>query len=297
MDDHRITITPLYALQEMYEAVELQQIYWGSEIESVVPAHMLFSIATTGGHVIVARDGQRMVGVLIGLLGTDIEVKDRPAMANLLIASKRMVVLPEYRSSGIGYHLKLKQRELAIAQGIRLVTWTFDPLLARNAYLNMHKLGCISQKYLENYYGTDDSKGLASLGSSDRLSVEWWITNRRVQVKLDGTRADLSFAHYQSGNAVIVNPTQEYDGLVYPPETLLEANSTFVLLEIPLNYPEIVTAHVQLAMEWREHIRGLMQYLLARGYLITDFVREFYEGRDRVFYVLSYNSGFDFHLN
>ncbi len=69
-----------------------------------------------------------MVGVLIGFLGTNAEETERPAMANLQMVSKRMVVLPEYRGQGIGYNLKVVQRDLSIRQGIRLVTWTFDPL-------------------------------------------------------------------------------------------------------------------------------------------------------------------------
>ncbi len=94
------SIRPLQKLGEMYEAVELQKTYWGVDLESVVPAHMLFSLATAGGHVLAAFDGDKMVAVLIGFLGTDVQELNRPAMANLRIVSKRMIVLPEYRGQG-----------------------------------------------------------------------------------------------------------------------------------------------------------------------------------------------------
>ena len=182
------SIRTLYKLEDMHEAVELQKTYWGTDLESVVPAHMLFSLATSGGHVIAAFDGDKMVAVLIGFLGTDIQEPTRPAMANLRIVSKRMIVLPEYRGQGVGYKLKKRQREFAMRQGIRLVTWTFDPMLMANAHLNIRKLGAISTSYLENYYGTVNEGGLSRTGTSDRLLVEWWVTNRRVEERLNGSR-------------------------------------------------------------------------------------------------------------
>ncbi len=67
------SIRILQKLEEMHEAVELQKTYWGMDLESVVPAHMLFSLATSGGHVLAAFDGDKMVAVLIGFLGTDVQ--------------------------------------------------------------------------------------------------------------------------------------------------------------------------------------------------------------------------------
>jgi predicted GNAT superfamily acetyltransferase len=182
------SIRLLHNLSEMHESVELQKTYWGSDLESVVPAHMLFSLATSGGHVLAAFDGDKMVAVLIGFLGTDVQEASRPAMANLRIVSKRMIVLPEYRGQGVGFKLKKRQREFAMRQGIRLVTWTFDPLLATNAHLNIRKLGAISTSYLEDYYGTSNEGGLSRVGSSDRLLVEWWVTNRRLEERISGSR-------------------------------------------------------------------------------------------------------------
>lgn len=282
-----IEIRPLYNLTEMKAAVELQKIYWGEDLESVIPAHMLFSLATNGGHVLAAFDGERMVGVLIGFLGTNMEEQDRPAMANLHFVSKRMVILPEYRGQGIGYKLKLAQRSLAMRQGVRLVVWTFDPLLAANAHLNVRKLGGISYRYLENYYGTSDDGGLAKLGSSDRLQVEWWVTNRRVEERITGTRGDLSLKQYLDAYTPIVNPAEFNDDLPRPAATFSRPSGALVLVEIPAQYELMMERDPQLAQTWRSHTRDVFKMLFSMGFVVTDFMRETFEGRDRAFYLLS----------
>jgi len=291
-------IRTLHTLDEMAQAVELQRTYWGDDLESVVPAHMLFTISQYGGHVIGAFDGDKMIAVLIGLIGTnEQEDSDRPAMANLLIASKRMVVLPEYRSSGIGYELKLEQRRRAIKQGIRLVTWTFNPLLSLNAHLNLRKLGCIAEKYHVNLYGTSDASGLSEMGWSDRLHADWWVTNRRVEVRLSGQRTALSLAQYLSGGATLINPAKQGEVYLQPAVSLRQSSGAFALIEVPLNYAALVKADPALGKDWQMHIREMFLSLMGNGFIVTDFLRDTYEGRDRGFYLLSYNMGFDFSLN
>lgn len=287
-DEGRITIRPLVTLDDMRPAVELQRVYWGSDLESVVPAHMLFSLAQHGGHVLAAFAADQLVGILIGFLGTDGD-PDRPALANLQMISKRMVVLPAFRGGGVGYRLKLAQRQLAIRAGVRLVTWTFDPLLALNAHLNLHKLAAVCPAYLVNYYGTSEAGGLAALGSSDRLAVEWWVTHRRVDVRLSGARGDLRLPQYLEAETPILNATAlTADGFPVPPDSALPAGGTLALLEIPTDYPALKAADPALAIHWRETTRAVFQTMLGRGYVVTDFLRAHHEGRDRAFYVLSY---------
>ena len=283
-------IRPLRALEEMRPVVELQKGYWGDDLESVIPAHMLFSLANHGGHVLAAFDGEQPVGVLVGFLSTNMEEPKRPAMANLQIFSKRMVVLPEYRSQGIGYRLKLAQRDLAIEQGIRLVVWTFDPMLSVNAHLNIRKLGGICQSYHEDYYGTSSEGGLAKLGSSDRLMLEWWVTNRRVEERINGSRKDLMLSHYLDANTSIINPSAlSHDGILLPAEKTVAPTGTFALLEVPTRYPTLETSNPQLARAWRLHTRLMFRQMFAGGFVVTDFLTEEYEGRERSFYLLSYN--------
>jgi predicted GNAT superfamily acetyltransferase len=294
METSTVRIRPLMTLDEMYEAVELQRTYWGNDVESVVPAQMLYTIVGCGGHVIAAFDGDRMVGVLIGLIGTDTAVKDRPAMANLLVASKRMVVLPEFRSSGIGYRLKLAQREAAIRQGIRLVTWTFDPLQSKNARLNLRKLGGIGKEYQVNAYGTRDETGLSRFGWSDRLKVQWWVTNRRVEERLFGQRAELRLAQYLDAGAVLINPTTTVDGTTVYAERYNRVDGPFALVEIPRDFDSIARTEQQIARGWQHHIREAFVTLLNGGYYVSDFLTDSLDGRDRAFYLFSADVGFDF---
>jgi chorismate synthase len=285
-----IEIRTLRALSEMRGVVELQQTYWGGDAESVIPAHMLFSLANHGGHVLAAFDDQEIVGALVGFLGTSEQDSERPAMAGLQIVSKRMIVLPDYRNHGVGYRLKLAQRELALKQAIRLVTWTFDPLLSTNAHLNIRKLGATAHVYLEDYYGTENEGGLTTLGSSDRLQVEWWVTNRRVEERLFGNRPELNLEHYLGANTVILNPTTSTDdGAILPSQLATVPAGSFALLEIPVNYSGLVSENPALAQTWRVHSRVLFKTVFGAGYIVTDFLRTEFEGRERAFYLLSYN--------
>jgi predicted GNAT superfamily acetyltransferase len=283
-------IRSLRSLSEMQQAVDLQKTYWGSDLESIIPAHMLFSLANHGGHVLAAFEDNTMAGVLIGFLGTSEQDSNRPAMANLQIVSKRMIVLPPFRNRGIAYQLKLAQRDLALQQGVRLITWTFDPLLATNAHLNIRKLGVTSHLYLQDYYGTQAEGGLTTLGSSDRLLVEWWVTNRRVEERLFGKRADLNLDQYLGAGTVIVNATSATDdGMTMPALKTTPPGTSMALVEIPTDYASLVKNNPTLAQRWRTHSRELFQQLMTSGFIVTDFLRQNFEGRPRAFYLLSYN--------
>jgi predicted GNAT superfamily acetyltransferase len=280
-----IDIRPLLALPEMQDAVLLQRSYWGDDLESVIPVHMLFSLARHGGHVLAAFAGDAMAGVLVGFLGTDIE-RDGPAPSKLQIVSKRMVVLPEYRNQGIAYQLKMAQRDATMQQGLDLVTWTFDPLLATNAHLNIRKLGAICTRFYQDYYGTADWGGLVLLGTSDRVWVEWRLREPPVEARVSATHEALRLRDYLDNGTPILNPALAAD-LPWPAQAVSAVREQQVLLEIPRDYMAIVRADEALARAWRAHIREQLHHLMQAGYRIVDFVGDHYEGRDRVFYVLS----------
>ena len=94
-------------------------------------------------------------------------------------------VLPEYRDAGIGRRLKLRQREDALARGIDLIEWTFDPLEIKNAYFNMQRLGAIVRRYVRNQYGTTSSHLHGGL-PTDRCTAEWWVASERVRSIVNG---------------------------------------------------------------------------------------------------------------
>ncbi|MDE2853284.1 MAG: GNAT family N-acetyltransferase [Chloroflexota bacterium] len=281
-----INIRRLLTAREHDRAVELQKLYWGDEAENLVPRHMLHSISHYGGHVLGACDGEELVGLVMGFIGTDIDIEApdaRPAMANLLIMSKRMVVRPEYRGRNIGFRLKMAQRDLALKQAIRLVTWTVDPLLAANAHFNIRKLGAVVQRYAVNYIELVEATGL----KSDRLVVEWWVTQRRVKERAKGAGGKLTLQQYFDVGAPIVNRADGSGEWLLPRRMTEAPHTTFALIEIPPDFPALEAADPNLADAWRSHIRDVFPPMLDAGYIVTDFVTGEFEGRPRSFYLLS----------
>ncbi len=281
-----IEIRRLLGAAQHDQAVELQKSYWGQDAENLVPRNVLHSISHYGGHVLGAYDGDRLVGLLMGFIGTDIDVDApdaRPAMANLLIMSKRMVVLPAYRRRNIGFRLKMAQRDLAIKHAIRLVTWTVDPLLAPNAHLNIRKLGAVIQRYETNFFGLEERESLRS----DRLVVEWWVTQRRVKERAKGAGSALTLQQYFDVNAPIVNRADVSHHWLRPRRMTDVPLSTFALVEIPGDFRQLEADDRGLADVWRYHIRDVFPRMLAAGYIVTDFVSGHFENRRRSFYLLS----------
>ena len=283
-----IRIQRLLKAAQLDEVVELQKTYWGQDAGNLVPRHMLYSLALHGGHVLGAYDDEKLVGFVMGFIGTDIDMDDRharPAMANLLIMSKRMVVLSGYRGRSIGYRLKLAQRDIAMKQAIRLITWTFDPLLAANAHLNIRKLGAVAQVFSANYFGLTKGDPLRS----DRLVIEWWVTQQRVKARVRGAGSQLTLQQYLEVRAPIVNRAIAAGDWLQPRPMTAAPGSTFALMEIPSDFIQLEAAERGLADEWRWHIREVFTQLFAAGYIITDFVSDDSTGRWRSYYLLSHH--------
>jgi len=159
------------SLAEFHRCVELQREIWKEAELEVEPATIFVVAAHTGGQVLGAFDGDRMVGYTLALVG----LRDRVAYLH----SHMTGVLDEYRDRGVGRLLKLFQRDEALGRGIRLIQWTFDPLELRNAHFNLNRLGAICREYQPNLYGVTTSplhRGLAT----DRLLAEWHLDSARV---------------------------------------------------------------------------------------------------------------------
>lgn len=288
-----VVIRPLVSLDELQAAEVLQRQVWDAP-STVIYQPMLISFVRNGGSVIGAFMEGRLIGILIGYLGMEAPEADRPAMANLKLVSQRMAIAPEFRDSGVGFELKLAQRRFAMRHGIRLVTWTFDPLQSRNAYLNVRKLGAIIYEYHRDYFGTAHAP-LVAAESSDRVMAEWWVTSNRVEQRLSGRRAGLSIEQYLTASARILNPSGvTASGLPTPPELMEAPQSSVVLVEIPESFEDILKRDAALALAWRQHSRVALETVLRAGYTATDFVHDPHEGRMRSFYALSYDRAMDF---
>ena len=133
----------------------------------------MFIVASRiGGQVLGAFDGETIVGFAMSFPG----YRDGRAYLH----SHMLAVLPEYRNAGLGRRLKLAQRDDALARGIDLMEWTFDPLEIKNAHLNIARLGAIARRYKRDFYGPSTSPLQGGL-PTDRLYAEWWLRSARVR--------------------------------------------------------------------------------------------------------------------
>lgn len=175
-----IEIRRLSTLDEFAEVLRLQQVIWGFADVEVLPLRFLVVVIKVGGHVFGAYDAGDMIGFCFAIPG--IKPEGRP-----FLHSHMLGVLPAYQNSGIGRRLKLTQREDALARGIDLIEWTFDPLELKNAFFNIERLGAIVRRYTVNQYGVTASPLHGGL-PTDRCVAEWWIGSDRVKTALAGER-------------------------------------------------------------------------------------------------------------
>ena len=282
-----IDIRSIETIADCHAVEELQRRVWpGSDLE-VVPLHVLITIAHNGGVLLGAWDDETLVGFVFGFLGTDEGEAHRPALTRLKHCSHMLGVLPEYRDQGLGYKLKLAQREEVLKQGIRLITWTYDPLESRNANLNIARLGAVCKTYKREVYGEMADALNAGL-PSDRFQVDWWITSQRVKQRLSGDRPRLTYQSFASAGVPIVNPARpNTNGLPKMIADITEPLGMLGLIEIPANFQAIKLADNALAHEWKTRTRSTFETAFDAGYLVTDFIHETIDGRQRAFYVLA----------
>jgi predicted GNAT superfamily acetyltransferase len=173
-----LEIRQLTHLEEFGDIFELQKTIWSYADSELIPMRFLAVVAKVGGHVFGAYDGPRMIGFCFAIPG--IKPDGLPYLHSHMLG-----VLPAYRNAKIGRRLKLRQRDDALARGIALIEWTFDPLELKNAFLNIEKLGAIVRVYKENQYGTTTSPLHGGL-PTDRCTAQWWIDSPRVHSILIG---------------------------------------------------------------------------------------------------------------
>lgn len=257
-DDIRHLHTP----RDADAVVELQHSIWGAD---EVPGHVLLTAAHNGGLLAGAFVGNRLAAFVFGFLGFNGNA--RPPQ--LKHCSHQLGVHPDFRNQGLGFALKRFQRDYVAAQGIELITWTFDPLLSANAHLNIARLGAVCNTYLEDVYGPLDD-GLNAGLPSDRFQVELWVNSPRVQAAM---RRELTLGGL-SWDAFWINPPEH--GLLAPPGPLPDMAEwpTSVALAIPLDFLKLKEEDSAAAAAWRCSTRTAFVRLFAEGYVVVGFLRQ-----------------------
>jgi predicted GNAT superfamily acetyltransferase len=251
--------------EDYHACVELQKDIWGRDFSDVVPSSIL-KISQKVGSVAAgafAPDG-RMLGFVWGLTG----VRD----GGFFHWSHMLGVHPEARDLRLGTRLKLLQRELLLPLGIQDVEWTYDPLEARNAHLNLNHLGAEPVQYVEDMYAGEMGSELARGIGTDRFIVRWRIASDRVAAILAG-ESPIDPAIF--GGSPIVGLEAAEEGYSLP-------EAPRVRVEIPANIQEVKDRNPDEAAAWRQSTRRAFQHYFERSYRVTAYLRD----GDRRFYGL-----------
>ena len=269
--------------EEMILVEQLQRDVWPGSETDVVPLHMLITAIHNGGLVLGAFIDEKIVGFIFGIPGLE-TTPDGPRPKH---CSHMMGIHPDHRDSGIGFALKQAQWQMVRQQGLDHITWTFDPLLSRNAYLNIAKLGAVCTTYRRAEYG-DMRDGLNAGLPSDRFQLDWWINTRRVERRLGKrSRPTLKLTHVaRSGLRPFYSLQTITAGLPLPPEHVPTFDDRLLLAEIPGDFTALKGKDFGLARDWRFFTRELFETAFAKNYIITDFIFDKNEGSPRGLYVL-----------
>ena len=228
--DDGITIRHCHGIEEFEACVRVERAVWQSSDIDVVPIPLFVVASETGGHVLGAFQRTDLVGFTLAVAGWRAR---KPFLHSHMTA-----VLEGKRDLGIGRRLKLFQREDALARGISLVEWTFDPLVTKNAHFNFMRLGAIARRYLPNAYGITTSPLHGTL-PTDRLVAEWHLNSARVRRFLSGK-----------------------------PQAAPESKRA-VRIGVPSNIEELKSSAPSEAREIQLRIRAEFQKWLGKGYAAT----------------------------
>jgi predicted GNAT superfamily acetyltransferase len=250
-----VTVTVLSDLDDLRAAAELLKLVWGER--APVSTDLLRALEHTGSYVAGAFLGTELIGASVAFLA-DGGAKLHSHITGLLPGSQR---------KGIGLALKLHQRAWALAHGIGVVSWTFDPLVRRNGYFNLTKLGGVADRFHLNFYG--EIADLMNQGDeTDRCEVAWDLTSGRVDAAADGGAAEHELVGLQARRAVVL--LEEGAGgspLVHGPSGDLR------LCWVPEDVVALRSTAPTLAHEWRLALRETLGASLTEGFVATAVTR------------------------
>lgn len=251
-----ITIREINEFAEIRAVEELQKEAWGLPDLDVVPLTQLVAAKEAGGVLIGAFDGEMLVGFVYGFPSFE--------RGELAHHSHMLAVKPAYRNYDLGRRLKLAQREHVIAQGIDLISWTYDPLQSLNAHFNFGKLGVLADRYFLNFYGEDAASFLHQTGT-DRLWVSWLVSSERVKERISG----ISYSIPSNLGPPLVQV--EGDDSSRRNDFAEGLAQDHAVIEIPSNIDALPR---ETGLRWREDTRWAFTEALKAGYFVDAFVRE-----------------------
>ncbi|CAM2824048.1 GNAT family N-acetyltransferase [Deinococcus radiodurans] len=237
-------VRELRGTAELLAAEDLQFLVWGGSERDIFPRDAMRALEHIGGLVAGAfsSDAGELVGLVVGL----------PTAQSHVQHSHLLAVHPAWRGTGLAVKLKQFQAEWGRERGITQIEWTYDPLRAINAQLNIHRLGAFATTYIDDFYG--EMGGINAGIASDRLVAVW-------------TPGSLPARPPQDAELPAINDPRTGDWRPGAEE------APAVLLHIPADLPGLLDEHPEQAVTWRQQTRGAFHALFGRGYRVCDFRR------------------------
>jgi predicted GNAT superfamily acetyltransferase len=250
-----VVIRELHRMDELKEAQRLFEEVWrpAEGQPSPVTGELLRALAHAGCYVAGAYAGSRMVGASAGFFTAPPD----PALHSHITG-----VAPQGQGRGIGFALKVHQRAWALARGVPVIVWTFDPLVARNAWFNLARLGALATAYLEDFYGPMTDAINAGM-ASDRLLLTWKLDDPVVAAACAGQpRQPALRPEAPPAPALTVGPGLEPVGH--------DTEAPAVTVGVP---PDTEALGPDRRRAWRAALREALGGRLAAGAAVTGFLR------------------------
>ncbi len=248
-------IRPLSSAADYAACIALQHLTWGDDFSERVPASILMVCQKIGGVAAGAfvADGS-LAGFVFALAGLH---QGRPVGWSDMLA-----VHPRFRDRGLGLELKKYQRLAFLANGIDTILWTFDPLEARNAHLNINKLGAEPEAYLRDVYALSDSTLHQGIGT-DRLQLVWRLRSSRAEKALAGVAPNIP---EKAAQAPVCK------GSKGSPPLPAEAGA-WLRIAVPEDIQRVKAQDLHAALQWRAETRAAFEAAFAAGYRVAGFFR------------------------
>jgi len=244
-----LRIRPFESHSDRSQCVALQQLTWGAAFTEKIPAAMLLVAQETGGVTSGAfADDGTMLGFVFGVTGL--------RHGKLVHWSDMLAVRPEAQGAHLGERLKEHQRDHCRALGIETILWTYDPLVARNAHLNLNRMGTRVEEFVVAMYGEGTNSPLQGDMPTDRFLISWAVDPARVAPALTVLPADLP---------LVVGSNAEEGALVEAPH---------VGVRVPRDITALAAQDITTARRWRFATRRAFAHYLARGYAVRGFVAD-----------------------
>lgn len=272
-----ITIRRVVTTAEYAACVRMQLSIWGDAFTETVPATILKVSQQIGGVTAGAfGPDETLLGFVFGMTGVQ--------EGRLVHWSDLLAVDPAARNMGLGHRLKMYQRELLIPLGVETMFWTYDPLVARNAYLNIVKLGARPAEYIVDMYGAETQSALHGALGTDRFIVAWDL-GADADKRRAATGAGRSGDEHSSAPVVSTVPR---DGIAADTCATRLVDAPVVLVEIPQDIEQMIAGDYESAVKLRAATRRAFSHYMGSGYKVTGFSHGV--PGDRYFYILSRTS-------